>query len=128
MLERACTASPAASIAETACASSAGPPTPPCVKFVPSAMNALTDCDMSLLDRLIHPDERVALFIDGANLYSATRTLAFDIDYRKLLDAFHEHGRFIRAYYYTALVDDQEFSPLRPLIDWLDYNGYAMVT
>jgi uncharacterized LabA/DUF88 family protein len=83
---------------------------------------------MNLLDRLIHPDERVALFIDGANLYSATRTLSFDIDYRKLLDAFKAHGRFIRAYYYTALVEDQEFSPLRPLVDWLDYNGYAMVT
>lgn len=82
----------------------------------------------SLLDELIHPDERVALFLDGANLYSATRSLSFDIDYRKLLDAFKRHGRFIRATYYTALVEDQEFSPLRPLVDWLDYNGYAIVT
>lgn len=89
---------------------------------------AQTDIDMNLLERLIHPDERVALFIDGANLYSATRGLAFDIDYRKLLDEFKNHGRFIRAYYYTALVEDQEFSPIRPLVDWLDYNGYALVT
>ncbi|MBY0565006.1 MAG: NYN domain-containing protein [Hyphomonadaceae bacterium] len=83
---------------------------------------------MTLLDRLIHPDERTALFIDGANIYSATRGLTFDIDYRKLLDAFKQHGRFIRAYYYTALVEDQEFSPIRPLVDWLDYNGYTLVT
>ena len=83
---------------------------------------------MTLLDRLIHPDERVALFIDGANLYSAAKGLAFDMDYRKLLEEFRKRGRFIRAYYYTALVEDQDFSPIRPLVDWLDYNGYTLVT
>jgi uncharacterized LabA/DUF88 family protein len=83
---------------------------------------------MTLLDRLIHPDERIALFIDGANLYSAAKGLAFDMDYRKLLEEFRKRGRLIRAYYYTALVEDQEFSPIRPLVDWLDYNGYTLVT
>lgn len=83
---------------------------------------------MTLLDRLIHPDERVALFIDGANLYSAAKGLGFDIDYRKLLEEFRKRGRFIRASYYTALVEDQDFSPIRPLVDWLDYNGYTLVT
>ena len=83
---------------------------------------------MTLLDRLIHPDERVVVLIDGANLYSATKGLAFDIDYRKLLDEFRKRGRFIRAAYYTALVEDQDFSPIRPLVDWLDYNGYTLVT
>ena len=82
----------------------------------------------NILDRLIHPDERVALFIDGANLYSAAKGLAFDIDYRKLLEEFRKRGRFIRASYYTALVEDQDFSPIRPLVDWLDYNGYSVVT
>lgn len=82
----------------------------------------------SILDRVIHPSERVALFIDGANLYSAAKGLAFDIDYRKLLEEFKKHGRLIRAYYYTALVEDQDFSPIRPLVDWLDYNGYTLVT
>jgi uncharacterized LabA/DUF88 family protein len=82
----------------------------------------------NLFDRLIHDDERVALFIDGANLYSAAKTLAFDIDYRKLLEEFKRHGRFVRAYYYTALLEDQDFSPIRPLVDWLDYNGYTLVT
>lgn len=83
---------------------------------------------MSLLDRLIHPDERVLVLIDGANLYSAAKGLAFDIDYRKLLEAFRKSGRFIRAAYYTALVEDQDFSPIRPLVDWLDYNGFTLVT
>src|ERR1700739_4143395 len=73
-------------------------------------------------------NERVALFIDGANLYSAARALGFDIDYRRLLKVFRDKGRLVRAYYYTALVEDQEYSPIRPLIDWLDYNGYSMVT
>jgi uncharacterized LabA/DUF88 family protein len=83
---------------------------------------------MTILDRLIHPDERVAVFIDGANLYSAAKGLTFDIDYRKLLEEFRKRGRFIRASYYTALVEDQDFSPIRPLVDWLDYNGYTLVT
>ena len=75
-----------------------------------------------------YPNERVALFIDGANLYSAARGLGFDIDYKKLLDHFRAKGILVRAFYYTALLEDQEYSPLRPLIDWLDYNGYAVVT
>jgi len=72
--------------------------------------------------------ERVALFIDGANLYAAAKALSFDIDYKKLLGLFRTQGRLIRALYYTALPEDQEYSSIRPLIDWLDYNGYTMVT
>lgn len=75
-----------------------------------------------------YPEERVALFIDGANLYAAARALGFDIDYKRLLALFSKQGRLVRAFYYTALVDDQEYSPIRPLVDWLDYNGYTMVT
>ncbi len=75
-----------------------------------------------------YPNERVALFIDGANLYAAARALDFDIDYRKLLTCFSGHCQMIRAFYYTALLEDQEYSPIRPLVDWLDYNGYTMVT
>jgi uncharacterized LabA/DUF88 family protein len=75
-----------------------------------------------------YPQERLALFIDGANLYSAARALGFDIDYKRLLTLFQGKGRLLRAFYYTALVEDQEYSPIRPLIDWLDYNGYTMVT
>jgi uncharacterized LabA/DUF88 family protein len=75
-----------------------------------------------------YPNERTALFIDGSNLYAAARALGFDIDYKRLLSLFNKQGRMIRAFYYTALVDEQEYSPIRPLVDWLDYNGYTMVT
>jgi len=75
-----------------------------------------------------YPQERIALFIDGANLYSAARGLGFDIDYKRLLELFRSKGILLRAFYYTALLEDQEYSPLRPLIDWLDYNGYSVVT
>ena len=75
-----------------------------------------------------YPQERIALFIDGPNLYSAARSLGFDIDYKNLLNVFRDKGTLVRAFYYTALVEDQEYSPIRPLIDWLDYNGYTMVT
>ncbi|MBE1236264.1 NYN domain-containing protein [Phaeovibrio sulfidiphilus] len=76
----------------------------------------------------IYPQERLGLFIDGSNLYSAARSLGFDIDYKRLLDFFSKEGRLVRAFYYTALLEDQEYSPIRPLVDWLDYNGYTMVT
>ena len=75
-----------------------------------------------------YPTDRLALFIDGSNLYSAAKGLGFDIDYRKLLEEFRKRGVLIRAYYYTALVEDEEYSPIRPLVDWLDYNGYSLVT
>ncbi len=74
------------------------------------------------------PQEKVAVFIDGANLYATARALGFDIDYKRLLDYFESKCQLMRAFYYTALVEDQEYSPIRPLVDWLDYNGYTMVT
>ena len=72
--------------------------------------------------------ERIALFIDGANLYATAKALGFDIDYKRLLSEFQGRGTLVRAYYYTAIVDEQEFSSIRPLVDWLDYNGYTVVT
>ena len=75
-----------------------------------------------------HHGESVALFIDGINLHFTARALGFDIDYRRLLKVFREKGRLVRAYYYTTLAENQEHSPMRPLIDWLEYNGYATVT
>ena len=77
---------------------------------------------------MFDPREKIALFIDGANLYAASKALGFDIDYRKLLSSFQKRGYLLRAYYYTALIEDQEYSSIRPLIDWLDYNGYKVVT
>ena len=77
---------------------------------------------------MFHPSEKVALFIDGANLYATAKTLGFDIDYKRLLTDFETKCNLLRAYYYTALMDDQEYSSIRPLIDWLNYNGYSVVT
>jgi uncharacterized LabA/DUF88 family protein len=71
---------------------------------------------------------RTALFIDGANLYSTAKALGFDIDYKRLLKEFQSHGTLVRAFYYTAVTEDQEFSLVRPLLDWLDYNGFTVVT
>jgi uncharacterized LabA/DUF88 family protein len=72
--------------------------------------------------------DRIALFVDGANLYSAAKGLNIDIDFKKLLDEFQRRGVLVRAYYYTAIVEDQDYSPIRPLVDWLDYNGFTVVT
>ena len=72
--------------------------------------------------------EKIVLLIDGANLYATGRALGFDVDYRQLLKSFQGRGYLLRAYYYTALIEDQEYSSIRPLIDWLDYNGYTVVT
>ena len=80
------------------------------------------------LSSFFYPDEKIAIFIDGANLYAAAKSLEFDIDYKRLLTWFSGRARLVRAFYYTALMEDQEYSPIRPLIDWLDYNGYTMVT
>lgn len=74
--------------------------------------------------------EKTALFIDGANLYKAARALGFDMDYKSLLTKSRSASKLLRAYYFTAIQEDrdQDYSPLRPLVDWLDYNGYTMVT
>jgi uncharacterized LabA/DUF88 family protein len=77
---------------------------------------------------MIQGTEKIALFIDGANLYATTKGLGFDIDYKRLLKEFQSRGYLMRAFYYTALIEDQEYSSIRPLLDWLDYNGYTVVT
>ena len=77
---------------------------------------------------MFDPREKIALFIDGANLYATSKALGFDIDYKRLLQEFQGKGYLLRAFYYTALIEDQEYSSIRPLIDWLDYNGYKVVT
>jgi uncharacterized LabA/DUF88 family protein len=80
------------------------------------------------MDPYFFPNERIGLFIDGANLYSASRNLGFDVDYRNLLDYFRRLGRVVRAYYYAAVLETEDYSPLKPLTDWLAYNGYSLVT
>lgn len=77
---------------------------------------------------MFYRDERLALFIDGSNLYAATKALGFDIDYKLLRSEFMRRGKMVRAFYYTALIENEEYSPIRPLVDWLDYNGFTLVT
>jgi uncharacterized LabA/DUF88 family protein len=72
--------------------------------------------------------ERLALFIDGVNLYATAKSLGFDIDYKRLLELFRQKGQLVRALYYTAIADEEEYSSIRPLIDWLDYNGFSVIT
>ena len=74
------------------------------------------------------PPDRIALFIDGANLHSTCRALGFDVDYKRLLKEFQGRGALLRAFYFTTIIEDQEYTSVRPLIDWLDYNGYTVVT
>ena len=75
-----------------------------------------------------YPDERIAIFIDGANFHSASKSLDFDIDFKRMLELFKGKSRLIAAKYYTALLEQDDFSPIRPLIDWLTYNGYQVIT
>lgn len=77
---------------------------------------------------MFYKDERLALFIDGSNLYSAAKALGFDIDYKLLRQEFMRRGRLVRSFYFTAITDNEEFSPMRPLVDWLEYNGFTLVT
>jgi uncharacterized LabA/DUF88 family protein len=71
---------------------------------------------------------KIALFIDGPNLFATAKGLGFEIDYKRLLTEFQSRGTLVRAFYYTAIIEDQEYSSIRPLVDWLDYNGYTVVT
>ena len=71
---------------------------------------------------------KLALLIDGPNLHAAAKPLGFDVDYKRLLTEFQSRGTLLRAFYYTMIIEDQEYSTIRPLIDWLDYNGYTVIT
>lgn len=75
-----------------------------------------------------YPDERIAIFVDGANFHSTIKALDFDIDYKRMLELFKGKGRMTSARYYTALLEQDDYSPIRPLIDWLNYNGYQVIT
>ena len=76
----------------------------------------------------LYPTDRLALFIDGPNMYAAARALGLEMDYRKLLEEFRKRGVLVRAHYYTAILENDDYSAIRPLVDWLDYNGFTVVT
>ena len=71
---------------------------------------------------------KIAVFIDGTNVYATSKALGFDIDYKQLLLEMQRRGNLVRAFYYTTIIEDQEYSSIRPLLDWLDYNGYTVIT
>ena len=77
---------------------------------------------------LIFPHERLGLFIDGSNLHAASRALGFSIDFKRLLHVFRQQSQLVRALYCTMLIDEDGPNPLRPLINWLEYNGYTTIT
>jgi len=49
---------------------------------------------------------RVAVFIDGNNLFHAARFHNIDIDYNKLLRVLLGDGRLLRAFFYTELTSE----------------------
>lgn len=77
---------------------------------------------------MFYKDENLALFIDGPNFYATTRALQFDVDYKRLLDTFQTKGRLLRASYFTPLADTEDHVAIRPLVDWMQYNGWNVVT
>jgi uncharacterized LabA/DUF88 family protein len=89
---------------------------------------SISECPRREVTAIMTASSNIALFIDGANLYATAKALGFDIDYRRLLQEFQSRGILLRAFYYTAIIEDQEYSSIRPLVDWLDYNGYTVVT
>lgn len=74
----------------------------------------------------IKRDGRLALFlIDGSNLHASVRQLGYSVDYKKLLDMYE--GTVHKAYYFTALPPVTEDSTLRPMIDFIEFNGYTVI-
>jgi uncharacterized LabA/DUF88 family protein len=72
--------------------------------------------------------QKSAIFIDGANVYSTVKSLGFEIDYKRLLNEFRSRGSLLRSFYYTAVFEDSERPSLQPLLDWLAYNGFTVIT
>lgn len=77
---------------------------------------------------MFYKDETLAMFIDGPNFYATARALNFDVDYKRLLGLFQAKGRLLRASYFTPLADTDDHVAIRPLVDWLQYNGWTVVT
>jgi uncharacterized LabA/DUF88 family protein len=70
--------------------------------------------------------EKLAIFVDGQNLHFTAKGLGFNIDFKKFIAEFTARGVLVRAYYYTIIAE--EFQTTRPLLDWLDYNGFTVRT
>lgn len=75
----------------------------------------------------IRANERVAVFIDGSNLYSTMKRIDYTPDYTKLFELFSSQSNLIRMSYYTAILQEEN-TPLQTLVDFLQYNNYNVVT
>lgn len=77
---------------------------------------------------MFYKDERIGLMIDGVNLNGVARALEFEIDFSNLRTLFAKKGRLVFANYYTTILEGEDYSPVKPLIDWLDYNGFNVTS
>jgi uncharacterized LabA/DUF88 family protein len=72
------------------------------------------------------PESRLVVFIDGPSLHKSTRALGFDVDFKRLLSWITQQGSLLRAHYYTTIFEEREYQTTRPLLDWLEYNGFTV--
>lgn len=68
---------------------------------------------------------RVAVFIDGNNLFHAARFHNIDIDYNKLLRVLLGDGRLLRAFFYTGV--DAGAERQQGFLLWMRRNGFRVV-
>src|SRR5687768_5250500 len=68
---------------------------------------------------------RVAVFIDGNNLFHAARFHTVDIDYNKLLRILLGDGRLLRAFFYTGV--DAGAERQQGFLLWMRRNGFRVV-
>ncbi|MBT9383305.1 NYN domain-containing protein [Pseudooceanicola sp. CBS1P-1] len=77
---------------------------------------------------MFHPTDTAAALIDGPNFYATARALGIDVDYKRLMGLLSQTGRLLRASYFTPIsTAEGEHVALRPLVDWLDYNGWNVI-
>ena len=76
-------------------------------------------------ENILRPTDRVALFVDGANMDHACRLAGYWVDYRKARDYFVGPGNFYAGFYYTVDVTQQDPMQLR-FLDFLSYSGYVI--
>jgi len=50
-----------------------------------------------------YPNERIAIFIDGGNMFHATNALKIKINYKKLIEILRKDRWLLRAYFYTGV-------------------------
>lgn len=68
---------------------------------------------------------RVAVFIDGNNLFHAARFHNIDIDYNKLLRVLLGDGRLLRAFFYTGV--DVGAERQQGFLLWMRRNGFRVI-